>query len=416
MAPYVGAGLDPDLVDRIRVRVASDGDGPSTARVAAALRAEAGVYSDADVLTILQAVRAELGGAGPLEPLLREDGVTDVVVNGPDQVWVDRGRGFERAPVRFADEAAVRRLAVRLAGVARRRLDDASPFVDAMLPDGTRLHAVLPPVAPDGVCVSLRVPANRGFTLAELIENGSVSPRGAELLSAIVRGRLAFLVTGGTGTGKTTLLATALGLADPRERIVVVEDTRELRAVHPHLVRLEARHANAEGAGAITVRDLVREALRMRPDRIVIGEVRGGECIDLLAALNVGHEGGCGTVHAGSAAELPARLEALAMAAGMGREALHSQLGAALDVVVHLERPPGGHRRLAEIAVVRREGALVVVVPAVLFGPDGVTRAGPGAAELERLLAGRSLVGGALTDGWGADGPGVDGPLMSAAG
>lgn len=386
----IGSGVDPDLVDRVRARIASGGGEPSTAQVAAALRAEAGVFADTEVLTILKAVRAELGGAGPLEQLLREDGVTDVVVNGPDQVWVDRGAGFERAPVRFADEAAVRRLAVRLAGAARRRLDDASPFVDAMLPDGTRLHAVLPPLAPDGACVSLRVPASRGFTLAELTENGSVAPRAAELLTAIVRSRRAFLVTGGTGTGKTTLLATALGLADSRERIIVVEDTRELRVTHPHLVRLEARHANAEGAGAITVRDLVREALRMRPDRLVVGEVRGGECVDLLAALNVGHEGGCGTVHAGSAAEVPARLEALAMAAGMSREALHSQLGAAVDVVVHLVRPPGGRRRLAEIAVVRRQGALVVVVPAVVFGADGTAQAGPGVAELEGLLAGRS--------------------------
>jgi pilus assembly protein CpaF len=213
-----------------------------------------------------------------------------------------------------------------------------------------------------------------------------VSSAGGEVLRRIVERRLAFLVTGGTGTGKTTLLAALLSMADPRERLVVAEDSSELRPDHPHVVGLEARPANIEGAGRVELRTLVRQALRMRPDRLVVGEVRGAEVVDLLAALNTGHEGGCGTLHANSAADVPARIEALALAAGLGREAAHSQLAAALDAVIHLTRR-GGVRRVAEIAVPRRDGSgLVTLRTAVeLSGDDPVE--GPGAARLADLLS-----------------------------
>jgi pilus assembly protein CpaF len=252
-----------------------------------------------------------------------------------------------------------------------------------------RLHAVLAPVAAPGTCLSLRVPRRRAFTLAELVASGAVPPDGADLLRALVAARVAFLVTGGTGTGKTTLLAALLSLVDPGDRLVLVEDAGELSPEHPHVVRLEARAPNVEGAGAVTMRDLVRQALRMRPDRLVVGEVRGAEVADLLAALNTGHEGGCGTLHANSAVDVPARLEALAGPAGLDRAALHSQLAAGLRVAVHLARGPGGApRRVAQVCVLERGGdALVRAVPAWSWdGRAPVGSPGAAAAALSVLL------------------------------
>ena len=234
---------------------------------------------------------------GPLTDLMDDPDLTDVLVNAPDEVWVDRGAGLDRVPVRFADEAAVRGLAVRLAATAGRRLDNGAPFVDVRLPDGNRLHAVLPPVSPRGTCLSLRVLASRRFSLDELCRLGTVDEDTASLLARVVAARLAVLCSGGTGTGKTTLLGTLLGCADAGERIVVVEDAGELRIDHPHVVLLEGRTANVEGAGQVSLRDLLRQALRMRPDRLVVGEVRGAEVLDLLVALNTGHDGGMATVH-----------------------------------------------------------------------------------------------------------------------
>ncbi len=355
----MSAVVTADLLDRVRDRLAASADAPVPATVAAAIRAEAGgVIGDTDMLAALRVLQTELTGAGPLEPLLSEPGVTDVLVTAPDQVWIDRGRGLERTGVRFADEAAVRRLAQRLALSAGRRLDDAQPWVDGRLPGvgrdvfGVRLHAVLAPVASGGTCVSLRVlrPATQG--LAALRASGAVTEDGYELLRRIVLGRLAFLVVGGTGAGKTTLLAALLGEVDPAERIVCVEDAAELAPAHPHVVRLVARAPNVEGVGEVSVRQLVRQALRMRPDRLVVGEVRGAEVIDLMTALNTGHDGGAGTIHANSPAEVPARLEALAALGGMGRDALHSQLAAAVQVVLHVHRSADGTRRLREIGVV----------------------------------------------------------------
>ncbi|TFV73398.1 TadA family conjugal transfer-associated ATPase [Blastococcus sp. CT_GayMR19] len=373
----------PALLDRVRARLALEQGPPSRAGVAALVRAETGgLLGDDEVLRIVRDAVDELAGAGPLEPLLRAPGVTDVLVNGPGQVWLDRGAGLERTDVSFADDDAVRRLAVRLAAAAGRRLDDASPWVDVGLPDGTRLHAVLPPVSSTGTCLSLRVLRRSVHTLDDLASLGTLPGASEELLRALVRRRLAFLITGGTGSGKTTLLSALLGEVDPGERMVLCEDATELAPAHPHVVRLLARPANVEGAGEVTLRDLVRQALRMRPDRLVVGEVRGAEMTDLLAALNTGHDGGCGTLHANRPAEVPARLEALGVAAGLGREAVHSQLAAALAVVVHLRRMPEG-RRVAEIGVVQRIGDLVTVEPA--WSADG--RPVPARGRLEELLA-----------------------------
>ncbi|GAA4562151.1 TadA family conjugal transfer-associated ATPase [Planotetraspora kaengkrachanensis] len=373
--------MPAELAEAVRVRLSRAGVPPTAAQVAAALRAERAVLGDAEVLAIARVLKAELIGAGPLEGLLSEPGVTDVLVNGPREVWIDDGSGLRRTAVAFPGDEEVRRLAQRLAAAAGRRLDDASPYVDARLAGGVRLHAVLPPIAPDGTCLSLRLPSRRVFAIEELVAGA-----GAAVLRAVVAARQAFLVTGGTGTGKTTLLSSLLSLADPGERLILVEDSAELRPHHPHVVRLEARPPNLEGAGGVGLRDLVRQALRMRPDRLVVGEVRGSEVVDLLAALNTGHEGGCGTLHANRATDVPARLEALACAAGLSREAVHSQIAAALDIVVHLVRDPGGgRRRVAEVCLLeRQDSGLVVAVPALTFAADGRVRPGPSLDALRR--------------------------------
>ena len=378
--------VEPEVVDRVRESLAGRPGELSPHRVAEALRAAGRPVGDATVLAVYEALRRDVLGAGPLEPLLRLEGVTDVLVNGPAQVYVDRGDGLEATAVRFPDDESVRRLAQRLAAMAGRRLDDNAPFADLRLPDGSRCHAVLAPVSRPGTTISLRVPPTRAFTLDELVAAGTTTPRGAELLRALVAARVAFLVSGGTGTGKTTLLAALLSLVDPAERVVLVEDASELRPDHPHVVGLEGRPPNVEGAGAIDLHTLVRQALRMRPDRLVVGEVRGAEVVDLLAALNTGHDGGCGTVHANSAVDVPARIEALALAAGLDRAATHSQLASGVAAVVHLARGRDGVRRLAEIAVpTRGPDGLVTMLPAV-SAVDGELREGAGAAELARVL------------------------------
>jgi pilus assembly protein CpaF len=379
--------VDPELLDRVRVRLIEQRCDPTPARVADALRSEGRLVGDAAVLDVVEALRLDTTGAGPLEVLLQRPGVTDVVVNGPDEVYVDVGNGLQREAIQFSDDSAVRRLAQRLASGAGRRLDDSSPFVDVRLRDGTRFHAVLAPVASPGTCLSLRVPARKALSLDDLVRAGSINGPGADLLRDLVRCGTAFLISGGTGSGKTTLLAALLAEADAGERIVVVEDSSELRPRHPHVVSLEARPANVEGVGEISLRDLVRQSLRMRPDRLVVGEVRGSEIVDMLAALNTGHQGGACTIHANSARDVPARMEALGLAAGMPREAVHAQLAAALDVVIHLRHSHGGPRAVAEIAVLdRAERALVEAVPAVVFDPGGAVATGRGAARLEDLL------------------------------
>ena len=380
-----------ELVELVRDRLVRDPGSLTPHRVAVALRAAGRPVGDATVLAVHDALRRDVVGAGPLEPLLALPGVTDVLVNGAGAVFVDRGEGLEPTDVTFPDEEAVRRLAQRLAAGAGRRLDDAIPYVDVRLADGTRCHAVLAPVARPGTTVSLRVPSRRVLDLEALVAARTLTAEGARLLASVVEQRLAFLVTGGTGVGKTTLLAGLLSRVDPTERLVLVEDASELRPDHPHVVALEARPANVEGAGEVTVRTLVRQALRMRPDRLVVGEVRDATVTDLLAALNTGHDGGCGTLHANSAADVPARIEALALAAGWTREATHSQLASALDVVVHLGRAGDGRRVLREVAVpVRAADGLVALVTAVTFADDGSCTLGPGAARLDRRLGDRT--------------------------
>ncbi|GAA4862959.1 TadA family conjugal transfer-associated ATPase [Saccharopolyspora cebuensis] len=391
--------MDGGLLERVRHRLIGSGtigssSGPTSAALATAVREEAGgLVADADVLAAVRMAQQEFVGAGVLDPLLRDPEVADVLVTAPDEVWVDRGAGLRRAPVSFPDEEAVRRLAQRLALASGRRLDDAQPWVDAWLPgDGTgsavRLHAVLPPVADRGTCVSLRVLRPAAHDLDSLRRAGAFDDEIARTLRAVVAARLAFLVVGGTATGKTTLLAALLGAVDARERIVCVEEAAELHPRHPHVVRLLTRPPNVEGVGEVRVRDLVRQALRMRPDRLVVGEVRGPEVCELLAALNTGHDGGCGTLHANSPREVPARVEALAALGGLPRDALHSQLAAAVQVVLHTGRSPGRGRRLLGIGLLRREDDLVRVHP--IWEADRGW--GPARAEFVALLESRGGV------------------------
>ena len=373
--------MTDQLVDRVRQRLATGGRDLN-----AAVRVESeGVADDRTLARLARDVSAELVGAGPLEELLELDDVTDVLVNGADEVWIDRGKGMERTTIRFADDDAVRRLAQRLSVAAGRRLDDASPFVDLTLPDGTRLHAVLPPIA-EHPTLSLRVLTRRRFSLDDLVLGGSVSAELSELLVAIIAARLAFIVTGGTGTGKTTLLSALLGLLDPSERVVVIEDSREIAAQHPHVVSLTARVSNVEGAGAVGLGELVRQALRMRPDRIVVGEFRGAEMMQLLAALNTGHEGGAATLHVNSPVDVPARLAALGALANFERTAVDAQLASGVDCVVHVRRGRAGRRVVAEVGVVASTDGRAEVRPAwTLSGP------GSSAAELARRLDERGV-------------------------
>jgi pilus assembly protein CpaF len=282
---------------------------------------------------------------GVLSPLIQDPRTTDVFVNGDGQVWVDRGAGAERLPaVDVGGEAAVRALAVRLAAEGGRHLDEAAPCVDVRLGDGMRVHAVLPPVSTRGTLLSIRLPARARPTMAALDGAGAFPPGCRDLLEEAVRRRTNLLVTGAGGSGKTTLLGALLAQADPHERIVLVEDVAELRVRHAHVVSLEARQANIEGAGELGVPRLVREALRMRPDRLVLGECRGAEIRELLGALNTGHDGGAGTLHANGVADVPARLEALGALAGMDAVTTARQAVSAIGLVVHLSRTATGRR------------------------------------------------------------------------
>lgn len=381
--------MDDELAARVRRRFAMDGGEATPAAVVSAIRAEprTAALGDTTVLRLADRVHNDLVGAGPLAALLKNPQITDVLVNGVE-VWVDRGGGLERVPVTLGGVDDVRRLAQRLAAACGRRLDDGSPYADARLPDGTRLHAVLPPIATTGPYLSLRTFRQRPFSLADLVRVGSVPAPAAGLLAAIVSAKLAYLVVGGTGSGKTTLLGTLLGSVPADERIVLVEDAAELRPVHPHVVALQARTANVEGAGQIGLRDLVRQALRMRPDRLIIGECRGAEIVDLLAALNTGHDGGAGTLHANAPGDVPARLEALGLIGGLPRAALHAQVAAALQIVLHVRRSAAA-RLLESVGLLLPHGPerLVTVVPAW-----SVQRgAGPAAARLAQLLIQREV-------------------------
>jgi pilus assembly protein CpaF len=301
----------------------------------------------------------------PLAALLGDPTITEVIVNGPREIWIERRGRLQRAALRFDDAGALRDACVRLAARAGRRLDDAQPMVDARLADGSRLNVVLPPLAPDGPLLTLRRFAPRPFTLTELVELGSLSQLDADLLDRCVQERLSIVISGGTSSGKTSLLGALAARIDASERIVTVEDAAELRIDRPHVARLEARGASLEGTGEVGIRELVRNALRMRPDRLVVGEVRGGEALDMLQAMTTGHDGSLTTVHAKSPDDALRRIELLALMAGLELPyaAVREQVASAFDVVVQVARRTDGERRVVSISAVRRRGRAWELAP-----------------------------------------------------
>lgn len=396
LAETVESGLD-DTVERglagtVERGLADPVDGPHAPSPAEVQRATAaGLRADGQVLGVRAAsaqvadVLADIGSSGAsLRRLWSDPGVTDVLVNGPRDVWVDRGDGLTRVSMDVGD---VRSLAVRLAGAAGARLDDAAPIVDGRLPDGTRLHAVLAPIAAQGACLSLRRHAPRALSLEDWRDGGGFGVVGLAVLAGLVAARANVVVSGGTGSGKTTLLAALLARAGPGERIVCIEEARELAPDHPHVVHLQARGPNVQGAGAVTLSALVRAALRMRPDRLVLGECRGPEVREVLLALNTGHDGGLTTVHANTASDVPARLAALGSLAGLGPEAVAVQVVSALDAIVHVVRE-GPCRRVAAIAVPLLERGRLEAPVAMRALPGGDLEPGPAWDALARRLDG----------------------------
>jgi pilus assembly protein CpaF len=309
---------------------------------------------DLDPELLVRTVIAEALGYGPLEPLLADPAVSEIMINGHQAVFVERAGCIEASPTLFSSEQALRSVIDRIVGGAGRRVDEASPMVDARLPDGSRVNVVLPPLALNGPCMTIRRFSTLRLDIAALVRRGALSEGMAQLLAAAVRARLNIVVSGGTGAGKTTLLNAIAGLIPQAERIVTIEDAAELALHHDHVVTLEARPRNLEGQGEVTIRDLVRNALRMRPDRIIVGECRGGEALDMLQAMNSGHEGSLTTAHANSARDLLSRIEVMALMAGMELPlpAIRAQIAGALDLLVHQARGPDGVRRIASIVEV----------------------------------------------------------------
>ena len=352
-----------DALERLAVSLrerlvaeAGEGDADVAARIRSVVDREAGLL-DAEQREALVARVAERSfGLGPLEPLLRDPAVDEVMVNGPRAVFVERGGRVEPAAVRFGSEAELRHVIERILAPLGRRVDEASPLADARLPDGSRVNVIVPPLSLDGPILTVRRFRRRGFTAAELVEQGTMTEALRAFLAGAVRGRINVLISGGTGSGKTTTLNALSAFIPAGERIVTIEDAAELRVQQPHVVRLESRPPNLEGRGEVTIRALVRNALRMRPDRIVVGEVRGAEALDMLSAMTTGHDGSLSTIHAGSPEEALRRLETLALMADVALPlaAVREQVAGAIELVVHQARGRDGERRVVEVAEVVR--------------------------------------------------------------
>jgi pilus assembly protein CpaF len=349
------------------------------------VQTEAAVLDESDRRELCERVLRLATGLGPLEPLLADPEVDEVMVNGPGAVWVERRGALARTGVEFAGEAELVHAIERILAPLGRRVDEASPLCDARQPDGSRVNVVIPPLSLTGPCLTIRRFRRHGFSLEDLVENGTIDDSLADFLARCVRARASILVTGGTGSGKTTTLGALSGALGDGERIVKIEDAAELKLRQPHVVRLEARPPNLEGRGEVTIRQLVRNALRMRPDRIIVGEVRGPEALDMLLALNTGHEGSLTTVHANSPPDALRRVETLALMAGVGlpHAAIREQLASALQVVVHQSRGRDGRRRVESVAEVVRLGDAVGTRE--LYGGAGLRP--PRDGELARRLA-----------------------------
>ncbi|MBE0476584.1 MAG: CpaF family protein [Coriobacteriia bacterium] len=353
----MGPALD-DLGDGIGLRYEIE------RRLREHLREETTPLSEADRGEIIQDVVDNVLGYGPIESFLNDPSVTEVMVNNPDAVYIERAGKIHRTDRRFVDEDHLRRIIDKIVGRVGRRIDESSPLVDARLPDGSRVNAIIHPLAVNGPMLTIRKFSVEPYTAEDLVGFGSLTPNLVRFLEASVRGKLNVLISGGTGTGKTTLLNVLSSFVPHDERIVTIEDAAELRLNQEHVLRLESRPANIEGKGQVTIRDLVRNSLRMRPDRIIVGEVRGGEALDMLQAMNTGHEGSLSTIHANSARDALARLETMVMMAGFDLPvtAIRQQACAALDLIVHLTRLNDGSRRATHVTAVEgMEGETIVL-------------------------------------------------------
>ncbi|UVE93779.1 CpaF family protein [Dietzia sp. B32] len=365
-------------------------------------------------------VQADVLGHGPLEKLLEDPDITEIMVNGPDMIFVERAGQITRHPSRFTSEDHLRQVIERIVSRIGRRVDESSPLVDARLADGSRVNAVIPPLAVNGSSLTIRKFSKDPYQVHDLIRFGTITPEMAEVLQACVQARLNIIVSGGTGSGKTTLLNVLSSFIPEGERIVTIEDAVELQLQQDHVVRLESRPANIEGRGEITIRELVRNSLRMRPDRIVVGEVRGGETLDMLQAMNTGHDGSLSTVHSNSPRDAIARLETLVLMAGMDLplRAIREQIASAVDVIIQLTRLRDGTRRITAVTEVQgMEGQTVTLQDAFLFdysagvGPDGKFLGKPVATGVRPRFTDRFTelgitlsprVFGATTDGAGS--------------
>jgi pilus assembly protein CpaF len=368
--------LDVSRLESLEANMASQ---KVTVAIGEILDEEGRLLTDADRARLIEEIKNELLGLGPLEPLLWDDEITDILVNGPSQVYVERGGKLYLTDVSFQDDQHLMLIIDRIVSQVGRRVDEASPMVDARLPDGSRINAIIPPLALDGPALSIRRFGKRRYSVDDLVAKDSITPDMVEFLRAIIRARLNLLVCGGTGSGKTTMLNCISAFIPVDERVVTIEDSAELVLQQPHVVRLETRPPNVEGKGEVTARELVRNTLRMRPDRIIVGEVRGSEVFDMLQAMSTGHDGSLCTIHANTPRDSMGRLEMMMLLAGWSipQRAMRQQIASALNIIVHVSRLSDGSRKVMRISEISgMEGEMVMMQDLFEFkrtsvGPNG---------------------------------------------
>ena len=368
--------LDVSRLESLEANMASQ---KVTVAISEILDEEGRLLTDADRSRLIEEIKNELLGLGPLEPLLWDDEITDILVNGPSQVYVERGGKLYLTDVSFQDDQHLMLIIDRIVSQVGRRVDEASPMVDARLPDGSRVNAIIPPLALDGPSLSIRRFGKRRYSVDDLVAKDSITSEMVEFMRAIIRARLNVLVCGGTGSGKTTMLNCISAFVPVDERVVTIEDSAELVLQQPHVVRLETRPPNIEGKGEVTARELVRNSLRMRPDRIIVGEVRGSEVFDMLQAMSTGHDGSLCTVHANTPRDSMGRLEMMMLLAGWSipQRAMRQQIASALNVIVHVSRMSDGTRKVLKISeLVGMEGDMIMMQDLYEFHRTGVNAQG----------------------------------------
>jgi pilus assembly protein CpaF len=368
--------LDVSRLESLEANMASQ---KVTTAISEILDEEGRLLTDADRARLIEEIKNELLGLGPLEPLLWDDEITDILVNGPSQVYVERGGKLYLTDVSFQDDQHLMLIIDRIVSQVGRRVDEASPMVDARLPDGSRINAIIPPLALDGPALSIRRFGKRRYAVDDLVAKDSITPDMVEFLRAIIRARLNVLVCGGTGSGKTTMLNCISAFIPVDERVVTIEDSAELVLQQPHVVRLETRPPNVEGKGEVTARELVRNTLRMRPDRIIVGEVRGSEVFDMLQAMSTGHDGSLCTIHANTPRDSMGRLEMMMLLAGWSipQRAMRQQIASALNVIVHVSRMSDGARKVMRISeLVGMEGDMIMMQDLYEFHRTGINAQG----------------------------------------